>query len=61
MKYGFKFNSNTSFRIVPATDSAGYSIDELKEMLKHHYSSELKLLDDLSDDQFLQYYLKKEE
>lgn len=60
-KYGFKYCSNSSFRIVPATDLAGYSLLELKEILKKHYSTELELLETMDDGEFLDYYSVKME
>jgi hypothetical protein len=56
MKYGFKYNSNTSFKIVPTTDSAGYNISELKEIYTTHLQTELESLKNMTDDQFIQYF-----
>lgn len=56
MKYGFKYNSNCSFRIVPATNSAGYSIEELRIILKNHYETELIQIKNMTDEEFIKYY-----
>ena len=56
MKYSFKYNSNTSFKVVPSNDSAGYSIRELKDIYKTHLETELKTLRDMNDEQFIKYF-----
>jgi len=56
MKYSFKYCSNTSFHIVPATESAGYEIKELREIYKTHLLTELEQLESFSDDDFIKYF-----
>jgi hypothetical protein len=56
MKYGFKYCSNTSFRVVTATESAGYSVEEIKEIYKTHLENELEQVQTMSDEEFLNYF-----
>jgi len=60
MKYSFKYHSNSSFRIVHATESAGYSIAEIREIYKIHLETELDQLQTMTDTEFLQYFGVKE-
>lgn len=60
MKYGFKYNSNTSFKIVPSNDSAGYNIHELKDIYETHLKIELDQVKQMSDDEFIKYFGIKE-
>lgn len=60
MKYSFKYHSNSSFRVVPATESAGYSVAEVREIYKTHLETELDQLKTMTDNEFLQYFGVKE-
>lgn len=56
MRYGFKYNSNSSFKIVPATNSAGYDVKELREIISEHYKTELEQIKQMDDNEFIKYY-----
>lgn len=56
MKYSFKYNSNTSFKIVESPDSAGYSIKELKDIYKTHLETELDQVYTMTDEEFVKYF-----
>lgn len=56
MKYSFKYNSNTSFRVVESPNSAGYSLKELRDIYKTHLENELKLTYTMTDEDFLKYF-----
>lgn len=61
MKYSFKYNSNTSFKVVEATNSAGYDLKELREIYKTHLENELQLAHTMNDTEFLKYFGVKNE
>lgn len=56
MKYSFKYNSNTSFKVVESPNSAGYSVKELRDIYKTHLETELKTIYNMDDDEFLKYF-----
>ena len=56
MKFCFKYHSNTSFRIYPANESAGYSVEELKNIYRIHLETELSQLEEMSNQEFLEYF-----
>jgi len=60
VKYSFKYHSNCSFRVVPATESAGYSVEEIRDIYKTHLETELDQLKTMTDSEFIQYFGVKE-
>ena len=61
MKYSFKYNSNTSFRVVPSNEEAGYDIMELREIYETHLLSEYDSVKIMTNDEFLKYFGVKNE
>lgn len=56
MKYSFKYNSNTSFKVVEATESAGYTVKQLRDIYKTHLEVELEQAYNMNDEEFLKYF-----
>ena len=56
MKYSFKYFSNSAFKVVPATESAGYDVKEIRHIYKTHLETELRQLYHMSDTEFLDYF-----
>ena len=55
-KYTFKYTSNTQFFITEATESAGYTVPELKELYQDNLLYELEEVAEMEDDEFLAHF-----
>lgn len=56
MKYSFKYNSNTAFRVVEATHEAGYEIGTIKDLYRTHLLNEINDLAQMTNEEFIKYF-----
>ncbi len=56
VKYSFKYNSNTSFRVIEATDDAGYDIAVVKDLYRDHLMNEIKDIAEMTNEEFIKYF-----